>query len=278
MDLSGKIQYSFNNDLWFILNGTLTYNRVTYKYIEEASEKPAWQRKPGKDISQAMGYIAEGLFRDQAEIDNSPRQDGDVMPGDIKYRDLNGDNVIDVNDATFIGYPENPRLVYGFSGFLNFKNWEFNFAFQGSGKRTFFINPERISPFVSNHAMLKAIANDHWSEDHAVQRPLWPRLSPNSIIEHNPMENWYDSENAEVRKSTYFMRECKFLRCTVMSLAYNLPRKWLDKLKLQNAKLSFSTNNPFCISNFKIWDVELGEDGFNYPIQTTYSVGLNVSF
>ena len=74
------------------------------------------------------------------------------------------------------------------------------------------------------------------------------------------------------------MRECKFLRCTVMSLAYNLPRKWLDKLKLQNAKLSFSTNNPFCISNFKIWDVELGEDGFNYPIQTTYSVGLNVSF
>ena len=278
VDLSGKIQYSFNNDLWFILNGTLTYNRVTYKYIEEASEKPAWQRNPGKDISQAMGYIAEGLFRDQAEIDNSPRQDGDVMPGDIKYRDLNGDNVIDVNDATFIGYPENPRLVYGFSGFLNFKNWEFNFAFQGSGKRTFFINPERISPFVSNHAMLKAIANDHWSEDHAVQRPLWPRLSPNSIIEHNPMENWYDSENAEVRKSTYFMRECKFLRCTVMSLAYNLPRKWLDKLKLQNAKLSFSTNNPFCISNFKIWDVELGEDGFNYPIQTTYSVGLNVSF
>ena len=58
---------------------------------------------------------------------------------------------------TFIGYPENPRLVYGFSGFLNFKNWEFNFAFQGSGKRTFFINPERISPFVSNHAVIKAV-------------------------------------------------------------------------------------------------------------------------
>ena len=278
IDLSGKIQHSFNNDLWLILNGTLTYNKVTYKSIEEATDKPEWQRKVGKDISQSMGYIAEGLFRDQAEIDNSPRQDGDVMPGDIKYRDLNGDNVIDVNDATFIGFPENPRLVYGFSGFLNFKNWEFSFSFQGSGKRTFFINPVAISPFYGDHAMLKAIADDHWSEDNMTKRPFWPRLSPYSISEHNPMENWYDSENAEVRKSTYFMRECRFLRCTAISLAYNLPRKLLNKFKLQNVKLTLSTNNPFSISDFKIWDVELGENGFNYPIQRTYSVGLNISF
>ena len=225
-----------------------------------------------------MGYIAEGLFRDQAEINNSPRQDGDVMPGDIKYRDINGDNVIDVNDAVFIGYPENPRLVYGFSGFLNYKSWEFSFSFQGSGKRTFFMDPVALSPFVNNHAMLKAIADDHWSEDNMRKKTFWSRLSPNSIAEHNPMENWYDQENAEVRKSTYFMRECRFLRCTAISLAYNLPRKWLGALKLHTAKLTFSTNNPFCITDFKVWDVELGENGFNYPIQRTYSVGLNVSF
>jgi len=278
VDLSGKIQHSFSNDLWFILNGTLTYNKVTYKAIEEAGDKPEWQRKPGKDISQAMGYIAEGLFRDQAEIDNSPRQDGDVMPGDIKYRDINGDNVIDVNDAVFIGFPENPRLVYGFSVFLNYKNWEFSFSFQGSGKRTFFMDPMAISPFVNDHAMLQAIADDHWSENNMGKKTFWPRLSSNSIAEHNPTENWYDQENAEIRKSTYFMRECRFLRCTAISLAYNLPRKWLSSLKLHSAKLTFSTNNPFCITNFKVWDVELGEDGFNYPIQRTYSVGLNVSF
>ena len=126
--------------------------------------------------------------------------------------------------------------------------------------------------------MLKAIADDHWSEDNMRKKTFWSRLSPNSIAEHNPMENWYDQENAEVRKSTYFMRECRFLRCTAISLAYNLPRKWLDALKLHTAKLTFSTNNPFCITDFKVWDVELGENGFNYPIQRTYSVGLNVSF
>ena len=75
----------------------------------------------GQESSQAIGYIAEGLFRDEAEIANSPTQGGNVMPGDIRYRDLNGDGIIDVNDATYIGFPETPRLIYGFQGFLNYK-------------------------------------------------------------------------------------------------------------------------------------------------------------
>lgn len=120
IDLSAKIQHQFSNDFWVILNGTLTYNKVKYEEIEEATNKPSWQRMKGKEISQAIGYIAEGLFRDEAEIANSPRQDGDVMPGDIKYRDLNGDGSITVADATYIGYPETPRLIYGFSGFINY--------------------------------------------------------------------------------------------------------------------------------------------------------------
>lgn len=276
IDLSAKIQHQFSNDFWVILNGTLTYNKVKYEEIEEATNKPSWQRMKGKEISQAIGYIAEGLFRDEAEIANSPRQDGDVMPGDIKYRDLNGDGSITVADATYIGYPETPRLIYGFSGFINCKRFEFSFSFQGSGKRTFFVNPSAISPFVGNHAMLTAIYNDHWSEDNMATRPFWPRLSPQNITAHNPQENWY--AGAETRKSTYFMRECSFLRCTSIQLAYNMPRKLLNKWRMQNMKFFVSTNNPFCFTNFKLWDVELGENGFNYPIQRTYSLGFNISF
>ena len=79
IDFSGKIQHAFTPDFWIILNGTLTYNKVVYKAIEEASDKPVWQKKVGKEISQAIGYIAEGVFQDQAEIDNSPKQSGDVF-------------------------------------------------------------------------------------------------------------------------------------------------------------------------------------------------------
>lgn len=278
IDFSGKIQHSFNKDLWMILSGTLTFNKTVYKEIEEAVNKPQWQRKVGRELSQQVGYIAEGLFRDQGEIENSPFQGGDVMPGDIRYRDLNRDGVIDVNDATFIGFPETPRIIYGFNGFINYKNFEFSFAFQGSGKRSFFMDPKKLSPFEGDHAMLTAIYKDHWSEDNMVRNAFWPRLSTYNITQHNPQEDWYNKNNAELRKSTYFMRECRFLRCTSLELAYNMPEKLLKKLRFQNMKLFVRANNPFLISNFKVWDIELGEDGFNYPIQKSYAIGLNLSF
>lgn len=198
------------------------------------------------------------------------------MPGDIRYRDLNNDGVIDVNDATYIGFPTTPRVIYGFSGFFNFKNWEFSFSFQGSGKRSFFMDPMQIAPFVDNRAMLKAIYDDHWSEANMKDRPFWPRLSTQAISVHNPQEDW--DSGVENRKSTYFMRECSFLRCTAIELAYNMPRNLVTRWKMQNIKFYARVNNPFLITNFKVWDVELGDNGFNYPIQRTFSLGLNVSF
>lgn len=276
LDFSGKIQHAFTSDFWIILNGTFTYNKAIYLELEEASDKPEWQRKKGHELSQQVGYIDQGLYRDEAEIAYAPYQDGDRMPGDIRYRDVNGDGKIDINDAVHIGFPETPRITYGFSGFINYKNVEFSFSFQGSGRRGFFINPMSISPFYSG-TVLQAIADDHWTTDNMKTRPLWPRLSPNSINAHNPQENYYNY-NTGVYKSTYFMRECSFLRCTAIELAYNMPKNWQRRLRVQNLKVFARANNPFLISNFDLWDVELGENGFNYPIQKTYAVGLNFSF
>lgn len=276
IEFSGKLQHAFNNDFWMILNGNVTYSRSTYLEIDEALNKPVYSRMKGQESSQAIGYIAEGLFRDQAEIDNSPTQGGNLMPGDIRYRDLNNDGTIDVEDVTYIGYPETPRMIYGLMGTFNYKDLEFSFAFQGSGQRSFFMNPASISPFTQDRAMLKAIYEDHWSENNMSDNPLWPRLSTFNITEHNPQENW--GSGTEVRKSTYFMRECRFLRCTSLELAYNLPKKLMNRWRLQNIKCFVRANNPFMFSNFDLWDVELGSNGFNYPIQKTYTVGLNLSF
>ena len=277
VDVSAKVQHAFTNDFWVILNGTFTYSKAVYKEIEEPTDRPSYQWKTGHEISQQVGYIAEGLFRDQAEIDNSPQANTGIMPGDIRYRDINNDGVIDIEDAVHIGFPETPRLIYGFNGFITYKNWEFNFAFQGSGKRGFFMNPSLLSPFVEDHAMLKAIYDSHWTEKNTENKPFWPRLSVQNITEYNKQEAWGNNETDE-RKSTYFMRECHFLRCTALELAYNLPSNITKKLRMQNVKFFARANNPFLISNFKIWDVELGENGFNYPIQKTYAVGLNISF
>lgn len=276
-DLSAKVQHAFNKDCWIILNGTLTYSKAIYKELEEAKDRPAWQQKTGYELDQRVGYIAEGLFRDQAEIDNSPQANTGIMPGDIRYRDVDGNGVIDVNDAVHIGFPETPRMVYGFSGVVNYKNLEFSFAFQGSSKRGFFIDPKAVSPFVNDHAMLKEIYESHWTEKNMDNRPFWPRLSVEDISNYNKQENW-DANQTDARRSTYFMRECHFLRCTSLELAYNLPLSVRKKLNMQNVKFFARANNPFLISNFKLWDVELGSNGFNYPIQKTYALGVNFSF
>lgn len=276
IDLALKVQHAFTSDLWIILNGTFTYNRAEFLEIEEASNKPAWQKKVGREISQSYGYIAEGLFTDEAEIVNSPFQGGDVMPGDIRYRDINDDRKIDIFDAVPIGYPETPRIIYGFNAFVNYKNFEFNISFQGMGQRSFFIDPQAISPFHGNKAVLTEIANDHWTPSNVSNKPFWPRLSTDNIIKHNPQENY--ASNAEIKKSTYFMNNGQFLRCKAIEIGYNLPKKVSEKIRLRNIKVYARTNNPFVITPFGIWDIELGSTGFNYPIQRTYSAGINVSF
>lgn len=276
IDFSGKIQHSFSNDFYFILNGTFTYSKATYLELEEGADKPEWQKRVGHDVSQQIGYIAEGLFQSQEEIDRSPKQSGDVMPGDIKYRDLNGDGKISVDDATYIGYPTSPRFVYGLSAFVYWNRWEFSCAFQGSGQRSLFMNPVSLSPFYGDHALLTEIWNDHWTPENMKSHPFWPRLSTNSISTHNMEEGGYGQETQ--RYSTYFMRPVKFLRCQQLMLAYSFPTKWIRKYGLQRVKPYVSVDNPFLISSFKLWDVELGSSGFNYPIQRTFSVGINVSF
>ena len=194
VDFSGKIQHSFSNDFYFILNGTFTYSKATYLELEEGADKPEWQKRVGHDVSQQIGYIAEGLFQSQDEIDRSPKQEGDVMPGDIKYRDVNGDGKISVDDAVYIGYPTTPRLVYGFSAFVYWKRLEFSCAFQGSGQRSLFMNPASLSPFYGDHALLTEIWNDHWTPENMKSNPFWPRLSTSSITTHNMEEAGYGQE------------------------------------------------------------------------------------
>ncbi|MFV0289847.1 MAG: SusC/RagA family TonB-linked outer membrane protein [Mangrovibacterium sp.] len=278
VDIAAKVQHAFSSDFYFLLNGTFTYNKSTYLEVEEALGKPDWQKRKGHDISQQFAYIADGLFQDQAEIDNSPFQAGDIQPGDIKYRDVDGSGTIDVNDAVLAGYPETPRIIYGLSAFVGYKSWEFSMAFQGSGNRTFFLNPEQLSPFYNNRAVLREIADSHWTAENQASRPFWPKLSPNNIIDHNPQEEYDNEENVETRKSTYFMRSGKFIRCTNIEAAYYINKRHLERFNINNFKIYVRANNPFLISNFDIWDIELGESGFNYPIQKTYSIGVNFSF
>lgn len=251
-------------------NVTFAQSKITKRDELLYPENMSYRYQVGHSVAQSFGLIAERLFIDEYDVANAPAQQfGDYMAGDIKYRDMNGDELITYNDAVPIGYPTSPELIYGFGGTTGYKGFDFSFFFQGSGKSSFFINPENITPFVRNggaqNGLLTAIANDYWSEENRNIYAFFPRLSDYFVHNNN-------------RQSTWWMRNGEFLRLKNIELGYNLPRSVADHYKLKSLRLYFNMMNVFTISNFKMWDVEMGGNGLGYPIQRTYNFGIQVNF
>ena len=273
IDASIDYKHSFNRDLWVVGRGTFTYARSTYSFYEEAdySEYP-WRSRIGQPIRQQWGYVAERLFIDQGDIDNSARQDfGEYAPGDIKYKDINGDNIINELDLVPIGYPTMPEINYGFGLSLGYKDLDFSFFFQGSARSSFWIDASALTPFVRNMVertetgLAQFIADDYWSESSQNPDAYWPRLST-TIVSNN------------IQTNTRFMNNSSFLRLKSAEIGYSLPNSLSNKLRLERCRLYVSGTNLLLFSKFKLWDVEMGSNGLGYPVQRVYNVGLNISF
>jgi TonB-linked SusC/RagA family outer membrane protein len=274
IDMSVDYNKSFSNDFWTVFRGNFTYAASQYGVYEEPSYPDApWRRHEGRKLSQEWGYVAERLFLDDNEVRNSPKQFGNYMAGDIKYKDINGDMVIDENDQVPIGFPTTPEINYGFGVSLGWKNLDFSCFFQGSARSSFWIDASATAPFVggavegftTNRAMLQYYVDSHWSEDSRDIFALWPRLSE-TVVENNK------------ERSTWFMRDGSFLRLKTAELGYSLPKELTAKLKLQRVRLYVSGSNLLRFSKFKMWDPEMAGNGLAYPIQRIYNIGLNVEF
>jgi TonB-linked SusC/RagA family outer membrane protein len=281
VDISLDYNKSFTKDIWAVFRGNFTYAASSYEIYEEPdySDVP-WRSHKGQKISQEYGFVAERLFLDDEEVKNSPTQFGVYGAGDIKYKDINNDDVINDNDKVPIGYPKTPEINYGFGISFGYKNLDFSCFFQGSARSAFWIDPERVAPFINrsdgnvdeslhafttNRALLQYWADDHWSEDRRNIYAVWPRLSA-AVVENN------------MQTSTWFMRDGSFLRLKTVELGYSLPHKWIDRLKMQNLRIYASGSNLFVISAFKMWDPEMAGDGLKYPLQRIFNLGVNIEF
>lgn len=266
---------SFSSDLWAIMRGNFTYAASKFEVYEEPDYKNApWRSRVGHSVSQTWGYVAERLFIDEEEVLNSPEQTfGEYSAGDIKYKDINGDMVIDENDLVPIGFPTTPEINYGLGLSVGFKNIDFSCFFQGSARSSFWIDPSTTAPFVDNgvdgytttRAMLQYYADSYWSEDNRDLYALWPRLS------ERPLNN-------NTRTNTWFMRDGSFLRLKTVELGYSLPKKWIAPIKFNSVRIYASGTNLAVFSAFKLWDPEMGGNGLAYPLQRVINFGINMDF
>ena len=269
IDLSVDYNQSFGQSLWVQTRANFTYAASKFLIYEEYDYKNApWKSHVGYSINQRWGYLAERLFVDDEEAEKSPPQSfGEYGGGDIKYYDVNGDGKISTLDQVPIGYPVSPEIVYGFGFSAGYKGFDISAFFQGLGRESFWIDAKATAPFMDDHQLLKAYADDHWSENNQNLNALWPRLSTNSV-----------GVNNNAQRNTWFMRNGAFMRLKQVEVGYSLPQKLAGRLYMESFRVYFNTTNPLLWSKFKLWDVEMGGNGLGYPIQKVFNVGLQMNF
>ena len=257
IELSVNWRKEFTKDLYVDFRGNFTYTENKYVNLDEPVYPYVWKTSTGKPLSRTTGYIAQGLFSSQEEIDNSPTQNlgSTVKPGDIKYRDVNGDGKIDGSDQVMISpYGTTPRIQYGLGMNVTYKKFDFGVFFNGSAKRTIMISG--ISPFgQSDYNVMQFIADDYWSESNPNPNAKYPRLGLTSSQTAN-----------NTVASTYWMRNGNFIRFKTLELGY----------KFKYGRVYLTGDNIAVFSPFKLWDPELSWNA--YPLQRTFNIGVQLNF
>lgn len=275
VDISVDYRESWNRDLWMSFRGNFTYATSKYKVYEEPQYKEPWRSRVGTSLSQTFGLIAERLFVDDKEALNAPRQEfgSEYGGGDIKYLDVNGDGRITYADMVPIGFPQVPEIIFGAGFSFGYKAFDLSAFFQGAGRQSFWIDPNKTAPFKlspdvgGNHntQLLKAYADSYWSEENRNVYAIWPRLSAA-----------LNTNNSQT--STWFMRDAAFIRLKQVEIGYSLPASLLRKLHTSQCRFYVNGTNLLLFSKFKMWDVEMAGNGLDYPIQRVFNAGVNIVF
>lgn len=251
---SGAVTYFVEANLWYAQN-KITYNAEPLQLFD-------YQEGTGRPIGQPFGLMAIGLFQNQTDIDNSPRQIfAPVQPGDIKYKDLNGDGVIDQNDAGPIGNPQLPTTTFAFQSGIQYKGFDLYMSFQGITGNTVYFGGNYFHAF-QNNGQVAAIALDRWTPETA-ETASYPRLSAS-----NNLNNY--------RYSSFWQRDGSFVKLRNLELGYSLPSSITERVKLNNARVFVNGTNLFSIDAM---DGHIDPETRNgYPALRTLSMGASFQF
>ena len=245
------------------LGGTFTYNRSK---IVEMLEEPAaydYTRSTGNPVGQIFGLQAIGYFVDQADIDNSlPQQFGPVKAGDIKYKDMNGDKVINSDDRVAMGYNSTcPETYYSFSLGLEWKGLGFSAQFQGVGNYTAILSGTYYHPLVDNTTISNYAYQNRWTPETPNAR--FPRLTTETV-------------DNNLQTSSLWLADRSFLKLRNCEVYYKLPSSWLNRFWMKNAKVYVRGVDLLCFDSIDQLDPEAMNN--SYPATRSVHVGLSVGF
>ena len=263
---------NLTGELGWETNLTATYNKNKIKdlnsdvpyYINQINNSYVTMLAKDYPINVFYGYITDGIFQNQSEVNTHAVQPG-AEPGDIRFRDLNNDGVINDSDRTVIGNP-NPSWLFSMNNSLSYKGFELSVFLQGiAGNKIYNANN------IDNTGMAAA-----YNQTTDVLKRWQGEGTSNSM----PRAVFGDP-NQNTRVSDRFVENGSYLRLKNITLSYTFPKQWLQKAQIENARLSLSCENVATITGYSGFDPEVGINGIDqnrYPISRTFSLGLNFNF
>lgn len=256
------------SSLGFRVYGNFTYARDKILEQDEAQKNYTYRMRTGHKFGQQFGLIALGLFKDEHEIENSPKQSfGDVRPGDVKFLDINGDGLITIDDEVPIGYSNIPEINYGFGFQIDWKGLDLGMFFRGQDRVSYALGGAYI-PFNQGvgKGNLFIQALDRWTVDNPNSNALYPRIANGTSS-----NNW--------QRSTRTIYDGSFLRLTDVELGYSIQPRSASFMKVSSLRFYVLAHNVATFTSWKLWDPETGSaDGRNYPLQRKFNFGLRATF
>ena len=267
----GFLEYakSVGDDLSFNLKATFSFARNKILANGEEAKKYAYQSRTGRPHQSLLGYISDGYFADNAQVAGSPSQraisGADPQAGDIKYKDVNADGVIDEFDRVFMGYPTTPEVTCGFGMETIYRGFDISFLFQGAGRVSFWAIP-LIFEQENQGNIYSFMVDNYWSESHPDPQAAFPRLGIGS-----QKNNYVESDK--------WLQNGRYLRLKQAEMGYSLPAGRIKKWGMGSVRLYVNGINLLTWAPFTWWDAESkNRTGSYYPVQRVVNIGAEVKF
>jgi hypothetical protein len=252
-DKAKNLHYFVDLNVWYAKN-KIVYNAETV-------QKDPYRNLTGRPINQPFLLQAIDFFKDQPDIDASPKQIfALVQPGDIKYKDQNNDDIIDQNDYYPIGKSEIPELTYGLHTGLEYKGFDLDIFFQGTANCSVYLTGYDFYAF-QNDGKISSLAQGRWTPETA-ERATYPRLTS-----YNNLNNF--------QPSSFWQRNGSFIKLRSIELGYDISEKVVKKIRLDNARVFINGTNLFSLDHVDIADPETLT---GYPAVRSFSIGAKIQF
>jgi TonB-linked SusC/RagA family outer membrane protein len=272
-----NLTHKINNFNYWV-NGTFTFARNKILFQDEVERPDApYLHRTGQSKGQMFGYIAEGFYNTWEEVNDANRpvsshQNNRIMPGDIRYKDINGDGVINSYDQVPIGYPSFPEIIYGISFGGDYKGFDFSVLFQGADNVSRRNSATTIRPHENNLFTLAYIPELSWTQE----------KYENGETIKLPHLNAQQQQVHDYQSSTFMVQDASYLRLKNAEIGYTFSSNLLKRFQISNCRVYVNGSNLLTWHGLFPGDdpeqLPLAGDSGYYPLTSTYNLGINLQF